>query len=83
MITSFEELGEVLAEFENRLSYLENSQTSLREPKVAEPQQVEHIVRHSDMSKQDFDELRRLKREVEYLKGKKKETYTIEGREGG
>lgn len=41
MITNWKELGEFLAEVENRLSYLENSQTVYRE----EPKEPQEIVR--------------------------------------
>ena len=68
MIKSFEELGEVLAEFENRISYLEMSANSSLEQQAPQPQEIIH--RHSDMSKQEFARLLALEGEVKYLRAK-------------
>jgi len=72
MINTWEELGEILAEFENRLSLLENSMPYrlLKSEEEQKPQLVEHIVRHSDISRQDYASLRNLEGQVKYLQTK-------------
>lgn len=54
MIKSWEELGEVLAEFENRIGTLENSQTTNPTEKQ-ESSEVIHRHFHSDLSKKQWD----------------------------
>ena len=62
MIHSFEELGEVLAEFENRISFLENSQ-HFHEPK--EEHSISEICTpESEWSKNQRDTMNQLKAEV-------------------
>ena len=43
------------------------------EPLVIKPQEIVHIVRHSNMGKQEFDTLQQLSREVTYLRNEVKE----------
>jgi len=43
------------------------------EPPVTKPQEIVHVVRHSEMSKQESDMLQQLSREVKYLRNQVKE----------
>ena len=63
LIKMYPELGEVLADFENRLSYLANSQPYQKEP-PKEPEPEEPWV-----SKQ-WDVVNQLRAKVNYLQGK-------------
>lgn len=84
MITNWQELGEVLAEFNNRLSYLENSQN------VGEPEPTEVIHKHinftSSLDKKQWDEIQQaildftnLRKKINelYEKKKPKEVYKL------
>ncbi len=77
MIKSFEELGEVLADFEVRLSVLENSQ-HFHEPKevLLEPQEIihRHINYNSDVSKKQWQRIDAISGELTYLRNKEVET---------
>lgn len=70
MIKSFEELGEVLAEWENRVSTLENSGHS-HEPE-REPE-TQTIVR--GLTRQERDEFNQLKSKMLWLQNKANERF--------
>jgi len=83
MITNWQELGEILAECENRLSTLENSQNVVEQ----EPTEVIHRHFHSDLSKEQWDRIEQsirdsadLRKKVNelYEKKKPKEVYKLE-----
>ena len=81
MINSWEELGDHLAEIENRFSYLENSQPCYREPEVREaetPHFTQVIYQINAKSTPAFKELDQKihllnGRLTKYFGGKKKE----------
>jgi len=58
MIKSFEELGEILAEFENRLSYLENSQPYKLDPEKPDPVEVKHLHIYDHIKREDVSTVR-------------------------
>jgi len=53
LIKMYPGLGEVFADMENRLSYLENSQDTHREPVNQEPQEVVHRYVYEHEPKRD------------------------------
>ena len=78
MIESWEALGEVLADFENRLSTLENSQSSPREPEAREvsnqPVNITYQIdaKSTPAFKELEDRIRFLEgRMTKYFEGKK------------
>ena len=72
MITNFEQLGEVLAEFENRISYLENSQPIYYEEvekEKVEPRPVVQVTYKVDGVNQ-MPAFGSLQKQINLLKGR-------------
>ncbi len=67
MITNWEELGEILAEFENRLSSLENSQ-HFHEPE--EYSEIETLTPEPEFVKRQWDIVNQLRGEMRFLSSK-------------
>ena len=81
MIKTFEELGDILAEFENRLSLIENSMPNVQTTtKDVQPEPVETVVRHinysSDVSIKQWKRIDAISGQLNYLTKKHAELMT-------
>jgi len=74
MITSWEELGEALAEIENRLSYLEmnqnNTQVSNLEERILNLEQLLESFKIPEWTRQQWDIVDQLRNKTLYLQNK-------------